>query len=329
MKFWKKRWKNELDEITPDLRDDVKNAPIPATEKTENSGGNTAVLAINRKKIIAIAAAMCALIICAVTLCVCLIKPADKFNGFLITVEINPAVTMSADGNGIVTGVIASNADADIILSDESVCGKIKGRRLEDAVTFYADCAAKLGYIDLEQKGSAVRISGLGNDGLLEKAQASLENYFTGKGVFAVVIAESVGKEEFALRSGISAESYKAAAEFIMSSTPLFFEREAEGLSLKSLQNLYDEFIVADKLFAFVNDSLAENIKRIVKNAEDIQKLSQLYVEILAHADNPMKLLGDYWSVKKLYGSSLGANSANLCAKWILRLITINPNTAF
>jgi len=313
MKSWKKRWKDELDEITPALRNDVKNTPIQTTENMENNGGNTAVLSVNKKKLIPIVAAITALLISAVILCVCLIKPSKTYNDFLFTLEINPAVTMSADENGIVTGVIASNADADIILSDENVRNKIKGKSIDEAVTYYTDCAAKLGYIDLEQKGSAVRISGFGGGDFLGKAQTALETYFTDKGLFAVVVAESVSEEEFSLRSGITAED---TAKFIKDSNVLFSDRKAENLSLQDLQSLYNELVVENKLFDYVTESLSGNIERIIKNAEDIQNLSQLYLTIFNHAENPMKPpLGDYWTVKQFYGSVLSGEFAELMSE--------------
>jgi len=315
MKSWKKRWKDELDEITPDLRNDVKNAPIPATDNIENNGGNTAVLSINKKSI-SIVTAITTLLICALILCVCLIKPSQRHNDFLFTLEINPAVTMSADENGLVTGVIASNADADIILSDENVRNRIKGKSIDEAVIYYADCAAKLGYIDLEQKGSAVRISGLGNDDFLVKAQTSLESYFTDKGVFVLVVAESVNQEEFSSRSGLSSDlSAQDIAKYVKESAVLFSDRKAENLDLQDLQSLYNELVVENKLFDYATESLADNIERIVKNAEDIQNLSQLYLTIFNHADNPMKPIGDYWTVKQFNGSPLSGEFAELMSE--------------
>ncbi|MCM1533075.1 MAG: hypothetical protein NC099_00300 [Corallococcus sp.] len=307
MKSWEKRWKDELDEITPALRDDIKNTPISATENIENNGGNTAALSLNRQKMIPIFATTFAILLCVVLLCVFLIKPNKSYSDFLFTLEINPAVTMSADKNGIVTGVIASNADADIILSNENASNEIKGKSINEAVTYYTDCAARLGYIDLEQSGSAVRISGFGNEELLVKAKNSLENYFAEKGVLAVVVTESVNKDDFSLRSGISADlSVEDITEYITNGTILFTDRKAEGLNLQNLQALYNEIIVEDKLFNFVNNNLPDNVERINKNAQDMQALYELHLDILNHPDNPMKYsLGDYWTVNILYGNML------------------------
>lgn len=312
MKSWKKRWKDELDEITPALRDDIKNTPIPTTGNIENNGGNTAVLSISKQKPIPVVAAAFAVLLCVVLLCVFLIKPNKSYGDFLFTLEINPTVTMSADENAIVTGVIASNADADIILSDENVRNQIKGKSIDEAVTYYTDYAAKLGYIDLEQKGSAVRVSGIGNEDFLGKAQTALENYFIEKGVLAVVVSENVNMEEFSIRSGVPAElSAQDAAKFIKDSTILFSDRKAEDLSLQDLQSLYNELVVENKLFERVKKSLSDNIERIIQNAEDIANLSQLYWNIFHHKDNPT-LLGDYWTVKKLYGNALSGEFAEL-----------------
>jgi len=315
VKSWKKRWKDELERIVPALHDDVKDAPIPQGDPDAWQGG-AAAKAIDRRKWIPAISGLIALLLVAVILCVCLIKPSVKRSDFLFTLEINPTVTISTDRNGTVTGVIASNADADVILSEEDAISRMQGKSLQEAVTYFTDRAARLGYLDPEKTGSAVRISGSGSDEFLDKAQSALEDYFTQKGLLAVVISERVSEEEFSLRSGMEeCGSFDEAVRYIQSSAALYSERTAEGASLEDVQALYRDTVLKDRVFGYVNAYLAENIERLVKNAEDIGNLLQMYFEIFRHEENPGKPFGDYWAVKKLYGDSLNGEFAELMDK--------------
>lgn len=307
MKSWKKRWITELDRITPPLRGEIYESPIPEP----HASGAVAAVAVSRRAVAVVISACASLIICAAVLLICLLPAKNGFDDFLITLEINPSVTLSADENGTVTGVIATNSDADLILYGDA--DAITGKSVEEAITFCTDRAARLGYIDFDEKGSAVRIGGLGNDGLLERAKTALETYFKDRGAFAVVIAQSLNTDEFLKRSGLNAEfSAEDAAKFIKESTPLYSDRKAENLDLQGLQTLYGEETVSVRLFGYVLDSFTKNPERVLANAQDIAELHGLYLEILAHEDNPVKIFGDYWTVKAVYGDTLGGEFGDL-----------------
>lgn len=311
MKSWKKRWKEELDATVPELRDYIKDAPIPATaDNFVNNGANTAVKArINKTVPIAtlIAVLLCTLIACMIVL---FPKQAEIF---LFEIEINPAISMATDGKGNVTGVIASNPDADVILSTEGVKDNILNRNIAAAAAYYADCAAKLGYIDLSVGGSVVRISGCSNgkgEDLLSNAKSALEDYFARKGVFVAVLSETVSVEEFGNRSGIDKSALKDIARFIAENDTLYSDRQAQGMSLQELQSLYGSAVVENKLFDTVKDTIFDNLEKLQKNASDIQNLIEIYTQIYSHDDNPAALLKDYWEVKKYYGNELSGDFA-------------------
>ncbi len=314
MKSWKNRWKDELDSIVPDLRGDVKDAAIPTVADSVNNNGDTAVLSRKKPFIIAITAVFLAFL-CTLTVCLSVLLP-KKSGVFLFTVEINPAVSMSVDADGKVTGVIASNNDADVILSVDGVTENIIGKTLEEAAVYYTDCAARLGYIDLSQKSGAVRISAYSDKDagkLLEISRTALQNYFTERGVFAAVIGEAVGKAEICERSRIpSSVKDGELEEYVKSQIPLFAEREAADKSIEQLQDIYGSNILESKLSVLIGNSLKINIDKVKQNALDIANLFDLYNEIFNHADNPAILLKDYWEVKKYYGDSLTGEFAQL-----------------
>ncbi len=306
MKSWKRRWKDELNTIVPDMREDVKRTPISVRgEITAQSGA--AVVARNRSGLIAVGAALLAFV-CTLIVCLAVLLP-EKQGAFFITVEINPAVSMVADEEGKVTGVIASNADADVILSSEGARENMVGKRVEEATTYYTDCAARLGYIDLLERGSAIRISARASanaENLLKRSQTALQNYFTERGVYAVVVCEAVDEEEYRIRSGItSTKGAGEIADFIALQDVLYADREAKDKSVEQLQALYRENILQNKMMSLVENTLKGNLERLKKNAVDIGNIFELYCKIYEHPDNPAVLLKDYWEVKKYYGNSL------------------------
>lgn len=310
MKSWKKRLEEEFDAIVPELRADVKNAPIPVNAETQYNGGRTAVK--SRRAVVSAVAVAVACLIALIT-CLCLLLPKKSGGAFMITIEINPAVSMLADGNGTVTSVIASNADADVILSADGVKQNIINKSVAEAAAYYTDCAAKLGYIDLENGGSAVRISGYGSGDATDKAKSAVEDYFLSKGVFVPVLAETVGKDAFSERSGVPSGADGDMAKFITESKTLFSDREAQGRSLEELQAAYGS---NKNLQVFVTYELSVNLDKITKNAEDIQNLVGLYFGIANHEDNPApSILKGYWEVKKYYGDKLEGEFAALVAE--------------
>lgn len=302
MKSWKRRWKEELNGIVPALRADVKNAPVPVADTASENGGHTAVLARRPKLIAAAAVALAAL--CALVACLCTLLPS-KDGVFVFSIEINPAIGLVADKKGTVTDVVSCNSDADVILAAEGVRENIVGKSVGDAAASYADYAARLGYLNLSAAGSAVRVSVCGSvdsSDVLNGARSALENYFTDNGVYAVVVAESVGIEEISVRCGISAaESPQALAELLGSMKILCTERQAETMTFEQLQALYENDVIENKLLSKLELDLRSNAELLQKNKEDIENLFSLYWQIYGHDDNPATLLKGYWDVIKYY----------------------------
>ncbi len=308
MKSWKKRWNEELDGVVPALRDDVKNTPVPAVEAVEN--GDTLVLRRRRIGIVSIASAFLALLIVLVT-CLCLVKPKGG-NGFVFTVEINPAISLVADEKGKVTGVISSNADADVVLSSQNT--QLVGKSVDEAIVTYADSAARLGFLDFSRDGSAVRVGAHGEkcESVLKTSETALKDYFRERGVYGVVLAEIVSLEEIEARSGLKAKSLRELVNGVKKGSVLFSAREAEGLDLNALQSLYNENVVEKKLINLAEDELKNNLERLQKNARDVERLRALNDEIYSHENNPAVLLKNYWDVKKYYGTELSGEFAAL-----------------
>lgn len=303
MKSWKKSWLKELDSITPKLSDEVKDAPIPARGETAVNDGGVAVKARYNSKTLIITAAAILLCLAIVGLAVFLPK---KPSASVFTVEINPTVNFVTDGSGTVTGVMAVNGDADVILSAEEVYQGLLGKKIDEAVTLYVDYAARLGYLDISKDGAAVRISGCKDsrpDKLLADVNDALQGYFTKKGVYAVAITEAVDLAEYKLRSGMAeVGSLTDMVKFVTDSKTLTLQRNSENMSTAQLQSSYKE-LVGD-YDDFMLSNIKDNVNKIVNSAADVKKLAELNKAIEQSGDNPSFLLKDYWSVKTYYSAT-------------------------
>ena len=165
---------NELDSITPKLSDDVKSAPISLRDGNDINNCGVAVKRRYNSKALIVAAA--AILPCLAIVGTVLLVPKKPSAG-VFTVEINPAVSFVTDGD-LVTGVMAVNEDADVVLSVSEVRENIVGKKIDEAVIYYVDCAAKLGYLDISNEGSAVRVSGckdFNSDKLLDGINGALQ----------------------------------------------------------------------------------------------------------------------------------------------------------
>ncbi len=299
MKNWKKSWLNELDSITPKLSDEVKSAPILARDGNVINNCGVAVKRRYNSKALIVAAA--AILLCLAIVGTVLLVPKKPSAG-VFTVEINPAVSFVTDGD-LVTGVMAVNEDADVVLSVSEVRENIVGKKIDEAVIYYVDCAAKLGYLDISNEGSAVRVSGckdFSSDKLLDGINGALQNYFTHKGVYAVAITESVDFAEYKARSGFAhGDSLADIIEAVGKGKTLSLERNAENKSAEQLQLSYKQLIGDYDEFMLVH--IKDNVDKIVESAADVRTIRRLNEAIEQSADNPSFLLKDYWSVKSYY----------------------------
>ncbi len=260
MKFNKKTWKSQLNEVIPPLDDNVKNMPISTTSQASQNGGGTLVR--SKKLTVGIAIALIVLIITGIALaCTLTAKPHVSDETLIFSVEINPSVTMTTGSDGTVKAIISTNKDADIILSDPATVAQIKGKPLDEAIANYTAYASKLGFIDITQKGAAVRITACEKgEELLNSAQNALQNLFTDKGIFAVVISETVPFDDFKQRSGIAAESLDALSSAITDSYLLFNDRQAQNADRTELISLYKDGVLSSTVLTAIKDYFYEKL---------------------------------------------------------------------
>lgn len=296
MKSWKNQWKAELNDATPKLRKDVANQPINVAAQA--SDGAPSQTPITRRKPFWYGLSSAVAVLLIVALCVTLI-PSGANDVYAFVVEINPSVTVSADKNGKVTGIVASNADADVILSDLSAVNALKGKTVNEAIQWYVDRAAQLGYLD-EDNPSAVRITTADNGGkLLESVSNVLENYFMNRGVRSIVIADVTDLQTLAQRANLSAANgLNALTDYVQSAEPVYRSRGAQDLSEDELKQNYKNYASSDVFVNSVRDYLNGIIDLIEQNENDVNALVELNEQIENHPDN-RAIVKDYWSTKK------------------------------
>ena len=298
MKSWKKRWEEELDAVIPALDKAIINEPIPVVErKKEEKKKPVASLVSWIKKLFATPrrvtafATACAVALVAVgsSLYFGLSKPLTA-SAEVISVEINPQAVFSVDKKGKVTAVIASNADADVVLS-ENRDKEMEGKSVEEAVRIFVDYTARLGYLDLDDP-DAVRITSCTKNGKLDEVGDTLETYFRENGLFVAIAEETVNVKDFCERANLAVKSNVKELKNNVESIPaMLFEREAAGKSIEELQESYDSMVT--DLLKF------KGLEKIEKRENDLAKIEENLDAITSHEDNPGGFfLRSYWDIK-------------------------------
>lgn len=145
----KRRLEDELESIAPKMSQRVANAPIG----TSSEGGAKRARAPRRKVRFTVAvSAIAAVLVIAIVLAVVvppLFKtvPEQGEAGYLL-MNINPDVEILFDEDGKVTSVKSGNADADVLLADESFRSSLVGESVDTAAAAVAERALEMGYID-------------------------------------------------------------------------------------------------------------------------------------------------------------------------------------
>ncbi len=297
MKSWKKRWEEELDAVIPALNESIINEPIPVKERVEKKQAGSSLtswfkqlFATPRRLTAGLTA--CALAVVAVGASVFYAlgfgAPLTA-SAEVISVEVNPQAVFSVDKNGKVTAVVASNADADVVLS-QNRDEEMEGKTVEEAVKIFVDYTAQLGYLDLENP-DAVRITSCAKNGKLKEVGDTLETYFRENGLYVAVVEETVNVKDFCERANLAVQSsVKNLKNSIERIPAMFFERETLEKSIEDLQGSYGSMIT--DFFVF------KGLEKIEEREEALLEIEENLEAIIDHADNPGIILKSYWSIK-------------------------------
>lgn len=325
MKNFKKLLNDEFEAASPELSEEVKNAPIITGKEAVEVEiaaryGNTVVAESKRK--LYIGAAFIAVLIALVF---AVLAATGTFNKGGVTIktdyvfayEINPAVAFVTDENGVVKNVSSLNKDADVVLSDEETADKIKNVPLETAVVTYTEEVAKLGYLDIKKSEtkeslSAVRISFAESaDKIISSVKSSLEEFFKSHGIFSAVVDDKVDVKELCSRVNVEYDEeggLKSLSDTLETENNTYYGKVNKNATEAEIKDLYENEIVGSDILDIVRGGLIENLNKIKKNAEMLKNIYDLNNKIMAHVDNPrvITIFGiekrDFWSLKEKYG---------------------------
>lgn len=312
MKSWIDDFKKEVDEKTKNipLRKEVFGKSVTSDDFSVSANGNgfskKKPFKLNYKFFGAIAAAIVLVGVLAAIIAVNIGSPKSN-NFYACVVEINPSVLFITDEDGVVKEIKSLNEDGDVIVSDEDNLSLILGMDLKNALAVYADVAAKAGFIKVNEKNNAVKLSGYGIDeDYLNEAKNSLINGLSKNGIYSVVLSNIVEFSELKKLTGLK-EGEENKIEEVFSDLPsIFAERGILEKNTDELQSLYKETVIAAKGYELILKELENNLTKLVRNADLLLNIATKNLAITLHADNPQILLKDYWSVKNKGGTFEG-----------------------
>lgn len=312
MKSWIDDFKKEVDEKTKNipLRKEVLGKSVTSDyfsiSANENGFSKKKPFKLNYKFFGAIAAAIVLVGVLAAIIAVNFESPKDN-NFYACVVEVNPSVLFITDEGGVVKEVKSLNEDGDVIVSDEEVLSLILGKDLKNALEVYASVAAKAGFIKVNDKNNAVKLSGYGIDeDYLNEAKNSLINGLSKNGIYSVVLSNIVEFSELKKLAGIKDGEENKIEEAFFNLPSIFAQRGILEKTADELQSLYKETVIAAKGYDLVLKELQNNLTKLVRNADILLNIATKNLAITLHADNPQILLKDYWSVKNKGGTFEG-----------------------
>lgn len=297
----KRRLEDELESIAPKMSQRVANAPIG----TSSEGGTKRARAPRRKVRFTVAvSAIAAVLVIAIVLAVVvppLFKtvPEQGEAGYLL-MNINPDVEILFDEEGKVTSVKSGNADADVLLADESFRSSLVGESVDTAAAAVAERALEMGYIDGDATSpDAVGLTVVGGDGVA-KIGAAVRAAFVDAGAACVVVAKTADRAWLAERFDVAEGELKDMLAEVEKSADVFFERTAQDL--EDVSDLTREYVAS--VAEYLKDSLhtaAAEARAAETLLADLERVNA-DIAVLA-ADMHFDLLGlitpsDIWDVE-------------------------------
>ena len=289
----------ELDRIAPEMSAKVERAPIAASSR-ETSAKPRRKTGRRTRVTVTISAIAAALVI-AVVLAVVVPPMFDPVperggDGFLL-MNINPDVEILFDKDGKVTSVKAGNADADVLLADESFRSSLVGESVDEAAAAVAERALEMGYIAGDASSpDAVGLTVVGGDGVA-KIGAAVRAAFVELGAACVVVAKTADRAWLAERFDVAEGELTDMLAEVKASADAYFERIAQKTD--SVEELTEEYA------ASVAGLLKNKLRMLAGEARAVQallaKLKAVNADIAEYAsdmtDLPFGLLSpsDIW----------------------------------
>lgn len=299
MKKLKKKWEQELEQCLPPLREDVRCAPIPCKAQKEKKNFASLFRAFGKKWAIPAGALALILVLCLTLPTTPTDTPTTPVgHPAAVMLEINPGAVFSVDETGKVVQVIAANADADVILSQEARRTALIGVPISDAVKTFVDYSVQLGYLNLSEN-AIIRISSCeqvqeNSEDLTATLRQELETYFRQEGAYVAVAAERMAPSDFCRRAGLAdAQSVEALTQELSTLSAFYFERHREQWEESYAQAVdvssrLEQIVQRLEELPFISESLKNQLlEDISGNLRAIFELLGISTEKLSQFETP------------------------------------------
>lgn len=243
MNGWKKRWNDELKTRTKELSDEVKNAPIatPQAAQAKPRFSLSSWIATHKRQFYSLCGACAAVVITVCAAIPAMLKQDEPLT--LVGVQINPAVVLSVDEDGVVVSAVAANADADVMLADKTCVKNIVGKSVEDATVAVVDFAARLGYLDLNERGGAVRLTSPDEEYNLDGVLSRVKEYCMEQGSYTIVLSETLSLQEFCEDFHLQVQqTVQTLAQSVMEMNALYAYRQVDESDFSGEDDAVSEY---------------------------------------------------------------------------------------
>lgn len=307
MNKWMDDYRQEVRNATDrmEMRSDVRRAPIKTSDKKSKKSFTLP------KWSMPIGAVAACIVIVAIVLAVVLpgdvVTPPDGGSGSTpsgpavttafkaCVVETNPSVMFLLDDDLLVTDVKRLNSDAELLFSSDELSTVI-GSTLESALALYTELLAKTGFIDVNSKDNAIRISGYGIENNIESARDKVRSTLSDKGIFSVVLTDDVDLTGLKSLLGLTSdeEDEDALSSVIESMKSDYDERVVESSS-DSVEDLIAGY--EERAYEGIMTSIRLNADRLISQGLILSELNGFNATIMISNGSPT-LFGRYWDVK-------------------------------
>lgn len=286
MKGFKKRWNQELDTLVPGMSDQVRQADIQTVPQTTQLNSTVQPKGFKSwfkhhkgRFFVSIASAMAAVLL-AVFVLPALVNIATVSNSpTAVVVEINPSVAFSVDKNGVVTKVVANNADADIVLyggADKQMIGKT----IEQATNIFVDLAKQMGYLSENNNDIAI-YTDEEHSKLLNNIEKSVTNYLKDCSFTCVVNSSSIALSDLCDKLHLQVTTSLEQLEQTMHDLQTkFYVRAASGEQFDFGQ-AYSEQVSSQNVLDMVKSTLEQQWNLAQQRYEDICQIQLLVTQWL------------------------------------------------
>ncbi len=291
----------ELENIVPNMSENVKNAPFPTNEIVEEN--KKSFFKTNAFRMVT-AFALSLVLICLVILPFALKGGNGGYTyneNSVICLEVNPKIKLVANGNDEIVSVSSSNTDADVILIEDGLVENLKGKKISDGLEILIEKCVEYGFISDETEVNAVSIT-VSNEN--SDKSSSLENELKGKisqfvndnNLSALVSVSSESLKNTAEKLGFS---YQTASDFISQLNnviPLEIERNVTITDEDFNKNYTGEF----KKFA--TETVENYYKIMLSKKSDLQTLEVTLQQVKDKLNEEFNIGVelDYWVIKEL-----------------------------